>query len=80
MKPLDFAHVGKQREVAVYGAEADIRKLLSDICVNNIGSGMVFPAAKKIFDQLPLSAVFQRHIGSPLKSVIITVFIIKKIS
>ena len=53
---------------------------LPDIHVYDIGGGMVFSRAEKILNQLPLPAVFLGHFLPPSKSVMITVFIIMKIS
>ena len=54
---LNLSGLLQQGQVAVNGAEADPRILLSDMLVNGLRCGMIFPVQQETVDSLPLTAV-----------------------
>ena len=78
IEAADLADIRQQRKVAVHSSQADAWILLSYIPIYNIRGRMIFSGHQEILDQLPLSTVLQRCHKHPfLKTVIITVFIIR---
>ena len=54
----NLAQVGQQRQVAVDGAEADIRKFFFYMQIDGISGGVVVPGQEKAHNGFPLAAVF----------------------
>jgi hypothetical protein len=62
---LDLSDRGKQLEVAVYCPQTDAGVFLPYICIDKIGSRVVFTCGEKIVDSLALPAVFKFWHKSP---------------
>ena len=54
----NLAQVGQQRQVAVDGAEADIRKFFFYMQIDGISGGVVVSGQEKAHNGFPLAAVF----------------------
>ena len=54
----NLPQIRQQRQVAVDGAEADIRKFLFYMQIDGICGGVVIPGQQKALDGLPLAALF----------------------
>ena len=57
-EPLNLPEICKEREVAVNSSHADIRILLTNVCIDNICGGVILPRHQERLDQLALFTVF----------------------
>lgn len=60
-----FPDFAQKLEIPVDRAEADVGKGFSDIHIYRVRRRMIRARHQKIFNDFPLSAVFQRHADSP---------------
>ena len=58
---LYLADISKLCEIPIHGSETDVRIFLPHIGVDYIGGWMILTCHKKIFDNLPLTAVLHSH-------------------
>lgn len=57
----DFPQADQQRQIPVYGPQADIGVNPARALVNHIGGGVIRPGLQQFFDGLSLAAVFDGH-------------------
>lgn len=57
----DFPQADQQRQIPVYGAQADVGVNPARALVNHVGGGVIRPGLQQLFDGLSLAAVFDGH-------------------
>ena len=62
-EPGNLSQISEQRQIPIYGTEADVGEFSSQRVVNDICGRVITARHKEVLDSLPLAAVFQgRHL------------------